>query len=54
VLSVVKMLSDNRQAERRCYNVSEGKIFRNLLEACSASAYASVHHDCPGLEAHAE
>jgi hypothetical protein len=36
------------------YNVSEPKIFRNLLEACSASAYASLHHDCQGLEAHAE
>lgn len=36
------------------YNVSEGKIFRNLLEACSASAYASLHHDCPSLEPRAE
>ena len=36
------------------YNVSEPKIFRNLLEACAASAYASLHHDCPSLEPHAE
>jgi hypothetical protein len=36
------------------YNVSEGKFFRNLLEACTASAYAKLCHDLPGLETQAE
>jgi hypothetical protein len=32
----------------------ESKFFRNLLEACAASAYATLHHDCPVLEPPAE
>jgi hypothetical protein len=36
------------------YNVSEGKNFRNLLEAFPASAYARSCHGRPGLETHVE
>jgi hypothetical protein len=32
----------------------EGKFFRNLLEACAASAYPSLHNDCLSLVLHAE
>ena len=28
----------------------ESKIFRNLLEACTSSAYAGSRHGCPSLE----
>jgi hypothetical protein len=32
----------------------ESKIFRNFLEACTASAYAKLCHGLPGLETQAE
>jgi hypothetical protein len=32
----------------------EPKIFRNLLEACTSSAYARSRHGCPSLETQVE
>jgi len=42
------------RSQRRPLQCFEGKIFRNLLEACTASAYASLHHGRSGLESQAE